>query len=242
MANSRIRDASRIRVNSLGPDATEAVGGGVTAGATGAWVGVKSGAFAAGAGGSLGVASEAKVRVQTPGSVPPGGLTGATSTRGAGAFEGSSSIRIRRVMPGPPAGGLLWKVCASGSGDGENGSRLASAGLAVCGVNSKSRLLAEGFRSSRYAGSAGVDCCSSDSIRVKETSLPRDNSPAPRSIDAGEGGLVSAPSKVPNNCVNSPGLFSSGPLRQPAHHPGPEPGPEGRQSRGLPLALLAAIL
>jgi len=107
MANSRILDASRIRVNSLGP---EAAGGAFTAGSVklgagravggagyaaivgGACGGAQSGAFAAGAGGSLGVERDAKVWVQTPGCVPGAGLGGGASLCGAGAFAGSSNI------------------------------------------------------------------------------------------------------------------------------------------------------
>ena len=99
MAISRILDASRMRVNSLGPEAAGCTAG--SFGLPGNWAGAggaagiggaaQAGAVASGAG-SLGAEREAKVCVQAPGSAPRGGLTGAASTRAAGAFEGSSSI------------------------------------------------------------------------------------------------------------------------------------------------------
>src|ERR1035438_2424098 len=84
MASSRILEASRMRVNSLGPEAPEGwadcwlklAGGGAacTGGAAGG--GVQAGAFGAGWAGSLGLEREAKVCVQAPGSGPRGGLIG----------------------------------------------------------------------------------------------------------------------------------------------------------------------
>ena len=114
-----------MRVYSLGP----AGGAGAAGGGSG---GVQAGALAAGAAGFSGSAWEAKVWVQTPGSAPRGAGTGAAGIEG-GAVPGSSSIRIRRVMPTLPADGALSSG-GSGKFAGANGSRPDSTGLAAWGV------------------------------------------------------------------------------------------------------------
>ena len=103
IAISRMREASRIRVNSLGPAAGVGAlltltagctsGGGGNDAAGGAdCVGIRSGALPMGAAGSFAAPKAANVCVHTPGPGPCGGGGGASSLRGGGAFEGSSSI------------------------------------------------------------------------------------------------------------------------------------------------------
>jgi hypothetical protein len=66
-----------------------------------------------------------------------------------------------------------------------------------------------GLGSSRYAGAAGADCCSSESIRVKEPALPAEETAVSRFAGAAVG-VLPALSNVPNNCVNDPGLVAVG--------------------------------
>jgi hypothetical protein len=94
MDSSRIRDASRIRVNSLGPEGAGAAGCGLAAsgGANDGYAGAAGGAGGASATGSLEMLSDAKVCVQTPGSAARGGGIGVGARLGSGCFDGSSSI------------------------------------------------------------------------------------------------------------------------------------------------------
>lgn len=94
MDSSRIRDASRIRVYSLGPEAAGVAGCEIAAGegANDGYAGVAGGAGGAVATGSLEILSDAKVCVQTPGSAARGGGIGEGGRLGAGCLDGSSSI------------------------------------------------------------------------------------------------------------------------------------------------------
>jgi len=89
---------------------------------------------AGGTEGSWGVARDAKVRVQAPGSAPEGAMAGIASTGGGvGALVGESSIWISRVMPAPDPEGEFCTGCDSAIGGGENGSRLGAAVAAAPG-------------------------------------------------------------------------------------------------------------
>jgi len=98
IASSRSRDASSIRVNSLGPAGRDAAGAEpgansfIAAGAPPIGGVPQFGGRTAAGAASGAESSEAKVRVHTPGPSPAAGLAGGTNAGAAGIVEGSSSI------------------------------------------------------------------------------------------------------------------------------------------------------
>jgi len=132
IACSRMREASRIRVNSLGPVAT-----GEADGAAGSIGGCQLCGLAAGAGGAA-EDSEANVCVHTPGPPCATAGAGALGTAGVSCRTGASSIWISRVIP-TPAAGVDSTGCAAGAASWKNESFSepgpACAGAGAFGVN-----------------------------------------------------------------------------------------------------------